>query len=451
MNRILIIICALFGLAMSFVMPPDGAISVLLVLVVSLPVIYVIRSYTDNKEFLTNIFLTALLARLLFGMIIQGFEIKALIAEDSGLYNAVGWRLAEIWQGLPVPRDEITLRAGMTSGPSWGMHYLTAAIYYICGHSLLAAQSFCSVIGAATAPAVYFCAEKIFNNLRVAKIAAILTAFFPAFILWSSQLLKDGLIIFLLVIAMIMVLQLQKKLSYPAILILLFCLFGILSLRFYIFFMVVAAVAGSLIVGLGTSVQAIIRNIIIIVTLGVGLTYLGVIRTAETDFNRYINLEQVQRSRADLASHGSGFAEDLDVSTMQGAIFAVPIGFSYLMFAPFPWDVKNFRQASILPEVFLWWAMIPFLISGLWFALKNRLRKAMPILIFSLMLTLSYSIFQGNVGTAYRQRTQIQVFLFIFIAVGFTLWREKKETRILVRQMKQREVERKLRALQGAG
>jgi uncharacterized membrane protein len=53
------------------------------------------------------------------------------------------------------------------------------------------------------------------------------------------------------------------------------------------------------------------------------------------------------------------------------------------------------------------------------------------IFIFTTMLTLAYSIFQGNVGTAYRQRAQILVFYFIFVAVGIVLTREKWEERRL--------------------
>jgi hypothetical protein len=45
------------------------------------------------------------------------------------------------------------------------------------------------------------------------------------------------------------------------------------------------------------------------------------------------------------------------------------------------------------------------------------------------MLTLAYSIFQGNVGTAYRQRSQILVFYFIFVAVGYVLMKERHEDR----------------------
>jgi positive regulator of sigma E activity len=58
-----------------------------------------------------------------------------------------------------------------------------------------------------------------------------------------------------------------------------------------------------------------------------------------------------------------------------------------------------------------------------------------PILIFTVMLTLAYSVFQGNVGTAYRQRAQLLVFYFIFVAVGFVLMKEKRE------EKKQRELE----------
>ena len=45
------------------------------------------------------------------------------------------------------------------------------------------------------------------------------------------------------------------------------------------------------------------------------------------------------------------------------------------------------------------------------------------------MLSLAYSVFQGNVGTAYRQRAQLLVFYFIFVAVGVILLKEKQEER----------------------
>jgi hypothetical protein len=117
------------------------------------------------------------------------------------------------------------------------------------------------------------------------------------------------------------------------------------------------------------------------------------------------------------------------VSTTEGAISAIPIGIAYLMLAPFPWEASSLRSAITTPEVLVWWAMIPVVLIGAVYTIRSRLRIALPIVIFSVMLTLAYSIFQGNVGTAYRQRTQIQVFLFIFFAVGWVLIKEKRENK----------------------
>ncbi|MCA1594724.1 MAG: hypothetical protein LC754_19265, partial [Acidobacteria bacterium] len=157
-----------------------------------------------------------------------------------------------------------------------------------------------------------------------------------------------------------------------------------------------------------------------------------VLRRAGTQIETFGNLKAVQTSRADLAgSAKSGFGKDVDVSTTTGALSAIPVGMLYLLFAPFPWQVTNLRQSITLPEMIVWWASFPLLCLGAWFTIKYRLRQALPILIFTSMLTLAYSVFQGNVGTAYRQRSQILVFYFIFVGVGFVLLRERQEDRQL--------------------
>jgi hypothetical protein len=448
MKNNLLILCGLAGFFLAVSKFPDGAIAVLMTTVCALIAISIIRFYApEDKDYLTNIFLAALLARIGFGFTVDYFNLHNFFGPDIFTYDLLGLRLTEVWNGTANLTDEFTQRAISAKEVGWGMTYLTGLIYYIAGRSILVAQSFCAVIGAATAPMVYFCAQKIFQNQRVAKASALTVAFFPSFIIWSSLLLKDGLIIFLLVSTMTMVLQLQKKFSLPTLAILIFSLFGVISLRFYIFYMLAAAVAGSFVIGLGNSIQSMTRNLIAVLIVGLSLTYLGVIRNATTEMSKFGSLEAVERSRQWAASSSeSGFNEDVDVSTTEGAIAALPIGFTYLMLAPFPWQVSNFRQAITLPEVFLWWSLIPLIIFGIWYTLKNRLREAIPILLFSLMLSLVYSIFQGNVGTAYRQRTQIQVFLFIFAAVGWTLLQERRENKKLLRRMeKERDFKRMAR------
>lgn len=427
---VLLIVGVLAAMGISSVVFPEGVGAILMVAIVSAVLFPLLVRNSNDPDFVSRIFFVALGVRILFGMIIYTFDLSGFFGPDALTYHERGSIIADFWHGLvPVETPYLTKMLS-TSGAGWGMHYLVGSIYYVLGKNALAAQALCWVFGAAIGPAVYICSYKIYRNSNVSKFSAIVTAFFPAFVIWSAQLMKDGLIIFLLVVVIIAVIQLQQKFSIPSLVLLILSMFGILSLRFYIFYMVAIAVVGSFVIGLTNDPGAILRRTAILLIAGIGLTYLGVIRTATLDLEQYGTLESVQRSRSDLAVRSeSGYGDDVDVSTTEGAISAIPIGFAYLMFAPFPWQVGSLRQAIALPETILWWGMFPLMISGIVYTIRNRLREAFPILLFSLLLTLAYSIFQGNVGTAYRQRTQIQVFLFMFIAVGWILRKEAKENK----------------------
>ena len=98
----------------------------------------------------------------------------------------------------------------------------------------------------------------------------------------------------------------------------------------------------------------------------------------------------------------------------------------------------------------IWWCCFPLLILGLWYGIKHRLQEISPILLFTSMLTLAYSLFQGNVGTAYRQRSQLLVFYFIFVAVGAILVKERREDKQRERLRAKHELA-ELRAGENAG
>lgn len=447
LNRFLFLGCGLLVALGLFALPfPDGAAALAFTAVLSAIAIFLFRHFTEERAFITTVFLVGLLLRMAFGMLLEIYDLREFFGGDAYAYDLNGWAIVDVWMGRNLATDVLIFQNDPASGAGWGMNYVTAVVYLFLGRNIFAAQSFCAVVGAATAPMVYFCSQKIYGNLKVAKIAALSIAIFPSFVIWSGQLLKDGLIIFLLVAAMTMVLQLQTKFNYAAVAFLVFSLFGILSLRFYIFYMVAVAVAGSFIIGLSSTTQSILRRSIVLVLAGVALTYLGVGNRANVELNTFARLDRIQASRLDLARAAeTGFNEETDVSTAGGALSAIPTGFAYLMFAPFPWQASNLRQAITIPEVLVWWAMIPLLISGLIYTVKNRLRNAFPILIFSLLLTIAYSVFQGNVGTAYRQRTQIQVFLFILIGVGWTVYLENKENKRLLRTAAQKRIDDRLR------
>jgi hypothetical protein len=439
MNALLTLSALLLSVGILVIEPAQGG-AALLICVVAAGIAGLIVSRTESNR--------SLLLRLI-GTIIFVFNLQEFFGGDAQTYDFYGYALLKVWQGDNYYQSLVNKFIGESGASAWGMLYMVATIYKIVGHNMLAVQFVNAVLGAATAPIIFLCAQYIFSNLRVSRLAGFFVAFYPSLVLWSSQGLKDGPIIFLLAVCILATLKLGEKLSFKYLVILGSSLFALLSLRFYIFYMMAAAIAGAFVIGMRPiTTQNFIRQFVVIIAIGLSLTYFGVTRYANVQFEQFGNLEALQRSRSDLAhSAESGFGGDVDVSTMSGVLSVAPLGLIYLLFAPFPWQLTSLRQSITLPEMIVWWALIPMVVLGLWFTIKYRLRQTSPILIFSSMLTLAYSLFQGNVGTAYRQRSQLLIFYFIFAAVGIVLLREKREERKRLESLKERELAEKRAAM----
>jgi dolichyl-phosphate-mannose-protein mannosyltransferase len=407
----------------------DAAQAVLVCMLLASVVGYFAYQDKEHGSFLLQLFAWGLLIRMLVATFIFMYNVQEFFGGDAITYDFFGYAQMKAWFGDSYFK---AIANGFMSGQAsaWGMVNMVAVVYAVIGRNTLAIQFVNSVIGAATAVLIFSCAQHVFQNTRVAKIAAIYVAFFPSLVLWSAQGLKDAPIVFFLVLAIHASLRLNDKLSLKYALILVVALFSILGLRFYVFYMLAAAIAGGFVLGLQKLTPTnFARQFIVIILVGVSLTYLGVTRLATEQFNRFGSFEAVNRSRTDLARAGSGFGQEVDVSTTQGAISTIPMGLVYLLFAPFPWQLASLRQSITFPEMIIWWSSFPLLVLGIWYSMKYRLRQIAPILIFTTMLSIAYSVFQGNVGTAYRQRAQLLVFYFIFVAVGFVLLKEKRENR----------------------
>jgi hypothetical protein len=394
----------------------------------------------ENGSFLLKIFLAALLVRMVVATAIYVFKAQEFFGGDAITYDVFGWAQMLGWGGDKYYQAIANRFVRGEMGSGWGMVYLVAAIYRIVGRNMLAVQLVNAVFGAATSVTIFLCAHHMFNNLRVARFASVAVAFYPSLVLWSSQGLKDGPIVFFLTLAILATLKLGEKLTLKHLAVLVAALIALLSFRFYVFYIACLAIGGAFVIGIQKITPiSFVRQFAVIILLGLALMYLGVTRSATIQFREYGSLERLQTSRADLATSESGFGKDVDVSSTVGALGVIPLGLLYLLFAPFPWQLVSLRQSITLPEMIVWWGSFPLLVLGMWFAIRYRLRMISPILIFTVMLTLAYSVFQGNVGTAYRQRAQLLVFYFIFVSVGLTLVLEKREERKRFRQQKRDE------------
>ena len=429
MNILIIaLILSIFG-GVIFVRPDEGPGALALCVLVSAPTIIILARTPEQRSFLMRLFLIAVMVRVVLATAIYVGHMEEFFGGDANTYDIFGQSLVQSWHGDVYHAGKF-LSFTQSGASAWGMLYMVAGVYEVIGRNMFAIQLINAAIGASTAIVVYHVAQALFSNVRVSKLSAILVAFFPSLILWSSQALKDGMIILALALSILATLRLMEKITVGYVIVLIGALMALFSFRFYIFYMMTAAVMGSFFLGAKAfSAQGFMQRFVAVAGIGLAFTWFGVLQGASVQFEKYASLQQMQISREDLASAGSGFMKDVDVQTTEGALTVIPVGLLYLMFAPFPWDFATLRQTITLPEMIVWWMVFPLLVLGLWYSIKHRLRQVSPIIIFTTMLTLAYSLFQGNVGTAYRQRSQLLVFYFIFVAVGAILLKERAEDR----------------------
>ena len=333
---------------------------------------------------------------------------------DSETYDLMGAAVAEAWTyGSSSTLWTETVQGRVNSG----FIYFVASVYYVFGRNVLLVQFINGIIGALT-PIVILEIGLLLYDKRVATTAMLFTAFFPQMIFWSAALYKDPAVMLCIAANILCVFQLRRGFSLKWVVVYLLTAGALVWLRFYIFYAVLAAMVVGFFVGHRRGATLGLVTQLLLVTCVLALMLFTPVGQEALMQSRFLDLDVLQSSRSDLAVRGdSGFAQVADVSTIGGVLQLLPVGVIYLLFAPFPWTISNLRQLLTLPDILAWYALTPALVAGIGLALK-RLRQTMPILVFTTSLTLAYGAFLGNVGTAYRQRTQIMMFYFLFIADG---------------------------------
>jgi hypothetical protein len=127
-----------------------------------------------------------------------------------------------------------------------------------------------------------------------------------------------------------------------------------------------------------------------------------------------------------MAIGGSAYHGHVDISTPDRALTFLPIGVAYFLFSPFPWEITSLLKVFSLPEMILIYALTPAVLRGMRFAVRDRLRDTFQILLLTGLLTTSYALGEGNVGTLYRHRAQVLGFYLMFAAVGLEIRQQKR-------------------------
>ena len=385
----------------------------------------ILRSRTPDQRFLARVFIAALAVRYLLAYVIYSRHLQQFLGADADTYDAFGNALLQSWRGLVDPNAHWLLKYTTSGTSGFGMYYFVAGIYYVIGQNPLAIQLINCAIGAGVCIAGYKIAMMVYPNERVARTAAIMTAFSPSLILWTSQGLKDGPIMLFLCLCVLYALKIRTKVEIKSFILLLASMLCLYTLRHYAAYIMFTAVTGGLLFTARKKLSPVrmLQGAVLVIIIGVTFSYFGAGEVAKNT----IDFKNIQNARVWGAKvSNSGFGGDVDITDPEAAIEYLPLGILYVLLSPFPWMINNLRQLITLPELIAWWCLMPMMGRGYWFALRNRLRESFVICTLVLGLTLVFALYQSNAGTAYRHRSQLYVFFFIFICIGLELRRSAK-------------------------
>jgi hypothetical protein len=199
--------------------------------------------------------------------------------------------------------------------------------------------------------------------------------------------------------------------------------FALTWFRDYLFYVVAIPPVVAILIGRRSHLM---RNFVLALVAGFGIMLLVQHAQAGATAIDRMTLEALSKTRQDLAVGGSTVGENVDISTPGKALAYLPVGLVYFLFSPFPWQITSFLKLFTLPEMLLIYYLTPAMFRGIRHTVRTRLREALQILLVTTLLTVSYALGEGNVGTLYRHRAQAISMYLMFAAAGLELKKSRE-------------------------
>lgn len=371
----------------------------------------------EDRRLVMKIMIAGVLLRVGLTLVIHYTLPVWFFAPDQQTYQEVGIQTLRYHRGLEgIPwqlQDTLEL----------GYFYWNAFLFLIFGYAPLAPKLVNAFVGTASALFCYRLAGELAGR-GPALFAALLTMFFPSLVLWSTQNLRDPIVLLVTLALFLSVVRLRTRPSGRAFFGVVFSLGVLLLFRDYIAAMALFGLVGASFISKARGLP---------VNLLVGVVLLGLAILVYQQFGlgaRWVesaSFEAISQQRSSLAIGGSAFRPGVDISTPLRGLQFFPLGLAFFLFSPFPWQIGSTLTLMTLPEQLVWYALMPMVVSGGLYLVRERYHAFGPLLIFLSLTTSIYALVEGNAGTAYRHRAQVLVFFLILASVGVVLRQARRK------------------------
>lgn len=353
-------------------------------------------------------------AHFVFGFTVTnagGLVSSLLRAPDALTYNSLAIDITRHWTSdFPLP--------WLPSGKE-GFYYLLAGLYWLFGFHAVAGLVVNAALVAAVVPPVTDTTRRLFGAQAAARVPPILVLL-PSLMLWPSQLIKEAPVLFLVAVAANGATRATERVSAGPLLAVAASMALLLTLRAHVALVLAGGIVAGIVVGrrqlLGGVGAGLSAAALLVILLSFGVGYSGFDAAVNTD------LRQAQVVRRDLAvTASSGYDADVDISTSQQALTYLPRGLLSFLVGPFPWQIRGVRQLPVVPDMMIWWALLPSLWRGTRDGWRLLGRRSLVILLPAITTACLLSLAIGNFGTLVRERMQVVVLLVPVIAYGLAV------------------------------
>lgn len=374
------------------------------------------------RSFLAHLFIVALFVRLVLVLLLYFTDAIRLLhlSPDSLRYHN---------EGIAIATE---MQQGFFNWPNWidnGWFQFTGFVYYMFGTHAILIQILNATLGALTPIIIYYLVKRAFSLEQTARWTAILIAFFPSFIYWSCLMLKDTLAIFAMSLLVMAVVSHRNRFEFRWLAVMVIPLLVFLGIRVYMFFVGLFFIALSYFpVEEKKTIPSLAKMMAIVLLVGtaaytMGYGFFGM------DFihqSHYFDLDYINQSRVKIGDHGSGAFFDDPSSALWGKDLGGTLkalaGVVYFSLVSLDLtDLGSTRQLMALPEVTIFFLLLPNLFRGVAGSWRNLRQRTLPLMVFGFGILAVIGSAATNMGAMFRWRMQALPFLLAFLVYGLTL------------------------------
>ena len=346
-----------------------------------------VRDPRDRAN-LIKIFVVAYLLRVLFLSLLHGFGLNTALAsgDEDGWEGA--WWMSRFWRGyeaappnignVPGLRPPLTFYEVLTGvfGHNKGWYHFTANFFYLLDVRSQISLTFINCFFNSLTACVIYRIAKGFYSEKAALFASGAAVIFPGFLAWSSQTIKEPWVIFLEILIFYFTWLALRGRSIWMLLLALFSLTILYSMRFYVAYILVLAMMFAALAWYSPRPKvAVVRVALALAVFGGMAMALGLVKFDVAGMITE-NMDMFSHFRESVSGHGaqgtsvnygtaSGVYLDYDPSTPFGLFMLITTGSIYLLLSPFPWSLSG-KQIFALPDVAIWWVLVfGFIIPGI--------------------------------------------------------------------------------------